>query len=73
MSHRVFLSRSNPQHSFQGDVNPDQLYKIVVFQGDFLHARLVDDSTSVLYCLNFPSVPQLFLVFSCASVPCFLP
>jgi hypothetical protein len=30
---------------------------------------LVDDSISVLCCLNFPSVPQLCLGFSWASVP----
>ncbi len=61
---------SDPQHSFQGSVNPEQLYKVEVFRGVFLDAGLVDDSTSELYSLNFfPSVPQLYLVFSWDSVP----
>lgn len=69
MNRLITLLLSNPQRSFQGSVNPEQLYKVAVFQGDFLNARLVDDSISVLCCLNFPSVPQLCLGFSWASVP----
>jgi hypothetical protein len=59
----VFLS--DLRRSFQGSVNPEQLYKVEVFQGVFLDAGLVLDSTSQLYSLTLlPSVPQLYLVFS---------
>ncbi len=64
------LFLSDPRHSFQGSVNPEQLYKVEVFQGAFLDAGLVDDSTSELCSLNFfPSVPQLYLGFSWDSAP----
>ena len=61
---------SDVQHSFQGSVNPDLLYKVEVFQGVFLDAGLVVDSTSLLFSLTiFPSVPQLYLGSSWLSAP----
>ena len=38
------------QHSSHGSVNPELLYKVVVFHGVFLDARLVVDSSSQ-YCV----------------------
>jgi hypothetical protein len=35
---RVLSFYSNSKHSFQGSVNPDKVYKIIVFQGEFLDA-----------------------------------
>jgi hypothetical protein len=65
---------SDPQHSSHSSVNPEQLYKVEVFQGVFLDARLVLDSTSQLCSLTFPPlVPQLYLGFSWDSAPLYLP
>src|SRR6267154_1358378 len=70
----LLLFWSDLQHSFHGSVNPDQLYKVEVFQGVFLDAGLVVDSTSQLYSLTFfPSVPQFYLGFSWDSAPWYLP
>jgi hypothetical protein len=56
---------SDLQHSSHGSVNPDQLYKVEVFQGVFLDAGLVVVSTSQLCRLTFfASVPRLYLGFS---------
>ena len=65
---------SDLQHSFQGSVNPEQLYKAEVFQGVFLNAGLVvDDSTSQLFSLTFlPLVPRLYLEFSWDSASLYL-
>jgi len=45
-------SLSDRKPSFQGSVNPDQLYRIVVFQGDFLDAKSVDGRNGVPCFLN---------------------
>jgi hypothetical protein len=50
---QLFFFWSDPQHSFQGSVNPEQLYKVEVFQGVFLDARLAVDSTSQFCSLTF--------------------
>jgi hypothetical protein len=49
---RYHPSLSDRKPSFQGSVNPDQLYKIVVFQGDFLDAKSVDGRNGVPCFLN---------------------
>ena len=66
---------SDLQRSFQGSVNPEQLYKAEVFQGVFLNAGLVvDDSTSQLFSLTFlRPVPQLYSGFSWDSASLYLP
>ena len=55
-------------------MNPEQLYKVEVFQGVFLDARLVVDNTSQSCSLTFfLSVPQLYSGFSWDSVLWYLP
>ncbi len=49
---RCHPSLSHRKPSFQGSVNPDQLYRIVVFQGDFLDAKSVDGRNGVPCFLN---------------------
>ena len=64
------------QYSVHGAVNPEQLYKVQVFQGVFLDAGLVIDSTSQLWLCSLtflPSVPRLYLGFSWPSAPLYLP
>jgi hypothetical protein len=39
MRHTLTVLHFDLKHSSQGSVNPDQLYKIEVFRGDFLDAR----------------------------------
>ena len=45
----------------------------MVFQGDFLDTKSVDDRNGVLYFLNVPPGPRLYLGFSCASVSPYSP
>jgi hypothetical protein len=72
LRHVVTLLLSDPRISFQGSVNPDQLYKIVVFQGDFLDAKSVNDCNDASCFLIVPSGPQLCLGFSWDSAPSYL-
>jgi hypothetical protein len=65
----VTLFLSDPKLSFQGSVNPDQVYKIIVFQGDFLDARSVDDCNDASCFFIVSSDPQSCLGFSWHSAP----
>ena len=46
MNRLITVFWSDLQHSFPGSVNPEQLYRVEVFQGVFLDAGLVVDRTS---------------------------
>jgi len=65
------MSPPDPKYSFQGSVNPDQVYKIVVFQGDFLDARLAYNRVGVLTSLtSYQSLSYIwgFLELRCRGI-----